>query len=67
MIHIHWLKVLLHYNPIHLYMAIARAGMIDGYSVDLTDWLVAAAWAVGILAFGTVFFWLAEEKYGRNV
>lgn len=67
MIHIHWLKVLLHYNPIHLYMAIARAGMIDGYTVDATDWLVATAWAFGILAFGTVFFWLAEEKYGRNV
>ncbi|MEN9990200.1 MAG: hypothetical protein RL508_1179 [Actinomycetota bacterium] len=67
MIHIHWLKGILHNNPIHLYMAIARAGLIDGYTVTVSDWLVAAAWSVGILAFGTVFFWLAEEKYGRNV
>ena len=67
MIHIHWLKDILHNNPIHLYMAIARAGLIDGYSVSASDWIVAAVWSVGILAFGTVFFWLAEEKYGRNV
>ena len=67
MIHIHWLKDILHNNPIHLYMAIARAGLIDGYTVSASDWIVAAVWSVGILAFGTVFFWLAEEKYGRNV
>lgn len=67
MIHIHWLNIVLHNNPIHLYMAIARAGMIDGYSVTASDWLIAAVWAVGMLAFGTVFFWRAEEKYGRNV
>ena len=67
MIHIHWLKSILHNNPIHLYMAIARAGMIDGYTVTASDWWVAGAWAVGMLGFGTVFFWLAEEKYGRNV
>jgi len=67
MIHIHWLKDILHNNPIHLYMAIARAGLIDGYTVTASDWIVAAVWSVGILAFGTVFFWLAEEKYGRNV
>ena len=67
MIQIHWLKGILHNNPIHLYMAIARAGMIDDYYVTASDWWVAAAWSVGILAFGTVFFWRAEEKYGRNV
>jgi teichoic acid transport system permease protein len=67
MIHISWLKEIFHNNPIHLYMAIARAGMIQGYSVSALDWIVAAAWSVAALAFGVVFFWRAEEKYGRNV
>jgi teichoic acid transport system permease protein len=67
MIHISWLKEIFHNNPIHLYMAIARAGMIEGYSVSALDWIVAAAWSVAALAFGVVFFWRAEEKYGRNV
>jgi len=67
MIHIAALKPILHYNPIHLYMAIARAGLIQGYTVTALDWIVAAVWAVAILVLGTLFFWQAEEKYGRNV
>jgi teichoic acid transport system permease protein len=67
MIHIHWLNVMFHNNPLHLYMAIARAGMIDGYTATGNDWLVAAAWSVAMLVFGVIFFWRAEEEYGRNV
>jgi teichoic acid transport system permease protein len=67
MIHIEALRVIFHNNPIHLYMQIARASLIEGYSVTSTDWLVATAWSLGILVFGVIFFWRAEEKYGRNV
>lgn len=28
-------------------------------------WLLASAWSVGLLLFGTWFFWRAEERYGR--
>ena len=66
-VHIGWLKVILHNNPIHLYLMIARASVVDGYTATGTDWLVAFAWAIGVLVLGTVFFWLAEERYGRNV
>jgi len=66
-VHIGWLKVILHNNPIHLYLMIARASVVDGYSATGTDWLVATVWAFAILVLGTVFFWLAEERYGRNV
>ena len=67
MIHIHWLQIILHNNPIHLFLVIARASLVTGYTATATDWIVASAWALGTLIFGTVFFWLAEEKYGRNV
>jgi len=66
-VHIGWLKVILHNNPIHLYLMIARDSEVDGYSATGTDWLVATVWAFAILVLGTVFFWLAEERYGRNV
>jgi len=61
------LREILHNNPIHLYLVLARASLVSGYTAEANDWMVAAAWAVGILAFGTVWFWRAEEKYGRNV
>jgi teichoic acid transport system permease protein len=67
MIHIEWLKLLLHYNPIHLFLVIARSSLVSGYTSTALDWVAAAAWSVAILLLGVVFFWLAEEKYGRNV
>ena len=66
-INIEWLKLVLHYNPIHLFLVIARSSLVSGYSATALDWIAAAAWSVAILVLGVVFFWLAEEKYGRNV
>ena len=54
-------------NPVHAYLVIARGALVSGYSAGPGDWLVASLWAVGTLGFGLVFFWLAEERYGRNV
>jgi teichoic acid transport system permease protein len=54
-------------NPVHAYLVIARGALVSGYVATASDWWVAAAWAIGTLAFGLVFFWLAEERYGRNV
>jgi len=67
MIHIGWLKEVLHNNPIHLFLVIARSALVDGYTATAGDWIAATAWAFGTILFGVVFFWLAEEKYGRNV
>ena len=66
-VHIGWLKEILHNNPIHLFLVIARSSLVSGYTATGADWLVATAWAFGILLFGTIFFWRAEERYGRNV
>jgi teichoic acid transport system permease protein len=30
-------------------------------------WIAAVAWAFGLLIVGTVFFWRAEERYGREI
>jgi teichoic acid transport system permease protein len=54
------------YNPIYIYVSLARATGITGYTMTPFMWYAAVAWAFGTLAVGIVFFWKAEELYGRE-
>ena len=36
------------------------------HDVVLTDWLVMAAWAIGLVTIGLVVFWRDEARYGRG-
>ena len=47
----------------------ARFALIDGYGSENLPphvWAVAAGWAVLVAAGGFVYFWKAEERYGRG-
>jgi teichoic acid transport system permease protein len=61
------LGFLLEANPIHIFLKIARSILVTGYSATHVDWILAASWAVGTMLVGFIFFWRAEEKYGRIV
>jgi teichoic acid transport system permease protein len=61
------LKPILESNPIHVYLAIARGSLVTGYEYDLYQWGLGTLWALVSLTFGFIYFWRAEEKYGRNV
>ncbi|MEO0049238.1 MAG: hypothetical protein RL556_570 [Actinomycetota bacterium] len=63
----HLLQLVLWNNPFHLYINLARSLTISGYETHPTDWLIASVWSVATFFAGMIFFWLAEEKYGRNV
>lgn len=54
--------------PIHEFLSLARAILLDGplYEVRPEYWLYATAWTIGMLVVGSVFFWAAEERYGRT-
>lgn len=54
-------------QPIHEFLSLARSCLLDGpaYAVDERFWYRATAWSIGIFAVGAVFFWRAEERYGR--
>jgi teichoic acid transport system permease protein len=52
-------------NPVSVYLTLGRAAMVTGYSADSTLWIAGSAWALGTLLVGFVFFWRAEERYGR--
>jgi len=55
-------------QPIHEFMDLARSVLLTGpdYVVETKYWAYSAAWAFAVLIIGTVYFWAAEERYGRD-
>jgi len=56
------------FQPIHEFLTLGRAILLSGpqYTMPTEYWWYGTAWAAGMLAFGTLFFWAAEERYGRT-
>ncbi|WP_328420893.1 ABC transporter permease [Streptomyces sp. NBC_00443] len=64
-----WIATVLQWNPAAVYMDLMRFALIDGYgSSNLPDhvWAVALGWAMLVAVGGFVYFWKAEERYGRG-
>jgi teichoic acid transport system permease protein len=64
-----WLSDVLQWNPAAIYMDLMRFALIDGYgSENLPNhvWAAALGWAVLFAVGGFVYFWKAEERYGRG-
>lgn len=52
-------------NPFFEIISLFRHALLVGHETPLRMWIAASLWAIGSLAFGFVFFWLAEVRYGR--
>lgn len=64
-----WIADVLQWNPAAIYMDLMRYALIDGYGSDNLPphvWALALGWAVVVAALGFVYFWKAEERYGRG-
>ena len=64
-----WISDLLQSNPAAVYMDLMRFALIDGYEASSLPphvWALALGWAVLVAVGGFVFFWKAEERYGRG-
>ncbi|MFF3846112.1 ABC transporter permease [Streptomyces sp. NPDC002328] len=64
-----WLSTVLQWNPAAVYMDLMRFALIDEYGGQyLPDhvWAIAVGWAVLFAVGGFVYFWKAEERYGRG-
>ncbi|MDT0449186.1 ABC transporter permease [Streptomyces hesseae] len=64
-----WVIDLLGANPAAVYIDLMRYALIDNYGAKHLPphvWSLAAGWAVLIGVGGFVYFWKAEEKYGRG-
>ncbi|CAB4680322.1 MAG: ABC transporter permease [Actinobacteria bacterium] len=55
------------WNPVYVYISLARGAMVEGYSMTAGMWIAAVAWALGLFVIGTIFFWRAEERYGCEI
>lgn len=62
-----WLVTLTDYQPVHEFLSLARAALLDGsfYDIQASYWVYATLWTAGLFSFGVWFFWRAEERYGR--
>ncbi|MEV7440132.1 ABC transporter permease [Streptomyces sp. NPDC091204] len=64
-----WIADVLQWNPAAIYMDLVRFALIDNYGAENLPphvWAFAVGWAVLIGLGGFVYFWKAEERYGRG-
>lgn len=54
-------------QPIHEFLSLGRSIFLDspGFTAPPEYWLYASLWAVASIVVGSLFFWAAEERYGR--
>lgn len=58
---------ILNANPMTIYVDLYRGAFLaSGEGTTPVQWLTALAWSVGVLVVGYVYFWKAEESYGRD-
>ncbi|MBT2366920.1 ABC transporter permease [Streptomyces sp. ISL-10] len=65
----HLVAAVIRYNPAALYIDLVRFAFIESFTADRLPphvWAAALLWAVVLGAGGFVYFWKAEEQYGRG-
>lgn len=62
------IRTIADFQPIHEFLSLGRAIILDGpdYTIPTQFWLYTAVWSFAMLGAGIVFFWAAEERYGRT-
>jgi teichoic acid transport system permease protein len=61
-----WMLQVAQLNPVHAFVELSRGALMSTESMESGLWIVAVISAVAFLAGGLVFFWRAEERYGRE-
>ncbi|WP_084038979.1 ABC transporter permease [Demequina sp. NBRC 110053] len=53
-------------NPVHDFIALVRGYMVSGNPIEPFMWWIAIGASLVTFGFGLVYFWKAEERYGRD-
>lgn len=61
-----WLVTAYDFHPIYQVLSLARAVLMGSREVDPMFWVYLTGWSVLTLVLGVLFFWAAEERYGRD-
>ncbi|MFC9299183.1 ABC transporter permease [Streptomyces sp. NPDC057011] len=65
----HWVSLALKLNPASVYIDLMRFALIDSFPAHALPphvWPIALGWALLAGVGGFVYFWKAEEEYGRG-
>ncbi|MFJ8166373.1 ABC transporter permease [Streptomyces sp. NPDC096136] len=65
----HWVTIMLKLNPAAVYIDLMRFALIDSFKASQLPhhvWPIAIGWALLAGIGGFVYFWKAEEEYGRG-
>ncbi|MEU3772623.1 ABC transporter permease [Streptomyces sp. NPDC032472] len=65
----HWVALALKTNPAAVYIDLMRYALIDSFDAHALPhhvWAIAVGWALLAGVGGFVWFWKAEEEYGRG-
>jgi teichoic acid transport system permease protein len=65
----HVVSILLEINPAAVYIGLMRYALIESYTSEQLPphvWAIALSWAVFAGVGGFIYFWKAEEQYGRG-
>ncbi|MFF5790461.1 ABC transporter permease [Paeniglutamicibacter sp. NPDC012692] len=54
------------FHPIYQALQIARGSIMDNAHYPAFYWIVLSVWAVVVFVGGVIYFWTAEERYGRT-
>jgi teichoic acid transport system permease protein len=65
----HWISTALNLNPALIFNNLMRYALMDSVAASALPhhvWLAVTAWTVTVGLGGYLFFWRAEEEYGRG-
>ncbi|MGP5286493.1 ABC transporter permease [Glutamicibacter arilaitensis] len=60
-----WMIAIFDVHPVYQTLQLARGMIMNASEYDSWAWWVLTAWAVVTLLVGLIYFWKAEERYGR--
>lgn len=60
-----WAVRLFDFHPLYEMLTIARGLLMPGVEYEPVYWLYFSIWSVTVFVAGVLFFWVAEERYGR--
>ncbi|PFG17843.1 teichoic acid transport system permease protein [Propionicimonas paludicola] len=61
-----WVVQVYEWHPIFQTLTIARSLLMTSERYDYAYWVHLGVWAVASFVIGFIFFWRAEERYGRD-
>ncbi|WP_436771651.1 ABC transporter permease [Yinghuangia sp. YIM S09857] len=62
-----WVRHALESNPASVYIELVRDSLIESHvTIPAHTWLLGVGWALVVGIGGFVYFWRAEERYGRG-